>query len=129
MGTPSHGWWSPVRRPGGGRPSSPSVDRAAFTPDSVYAEVPGEGHRYEKVTRDGQSAGWARLVASPTAVITRLAPSPMDGLPVPSSSSSAPAAVAAMITALDLPPGGGRFSTWAPARGGWRPSWPRTGPG
>ncbi|EDY48884.1 methyltransferase domain-containing protein (plasmid) [Streptomyces clavuligerus] len=82
-----------------------AVDRAAFTPDTVYAEVPGPGRRYEEVTRDGQRARWAELVASPGAVVTRLGRSPVDGLPVPSSSSSAPAAVAAMVTALDLTPG------------------------
>ncbi|GLF98255.1 methyltransferase domain-containing protein [Streptomyces yaizuensis] len=81
------------------------VDRTGFTPDTVYAEVPGSVRRYEEVTRSAEPDRWARLVTSPEAVVTQLGRSTVDGGPVPVSSSSAPAAVGAMLQALDLQPG------------------------
>ncbi|MEU5958279.1 methyltransferase domain-containing protein [Streptomyces sp. NPDC047525] len=81
------------------------VPRALFVPRDIFVREPGAGRRYRTVNRDSDPQEWDALVSAKGPVITQLSPSVADGAPAPSSSSSAPQAVASMLALLDLAPG------------------------
>ncbi|MCX4827044.1 hypothetical protein OG883_46255 [Streptomyces sp. NBC_01142] len=65
---------------------------------------PGSARRYRAVNRREAPLEWEALVCSKESVVTQLTESLFDGSPVPSSSSSAPAAVAVMLALLEISP-------------------------
>ncbi|TGB03233.1 methyltransferase domain-containing protein [Streptomyces sp. MZ04] len=82
-----------------------AVPRARFVPEDVFVPEPGGGRRYRRVNRSTAPQEWDELVCAKGQVITQLSSSTFDGAPVPSSSSSAPEAVASMLALLDCSPG------------------------
>ncbi|MER0477392.1 methyltransferase domain-containing protein [Streptomyces sp. Edi2] len=81
------------------------VPRIHYVPDDVFVPEPGTPRAYRTVARHTEPEAWAALVCSKAQVVTQLTPSPFDGAPTPSSSSSAPEAVARMLVLLDPAPG------------------------
>jgi protein-L-isoaspartate(D-aspartate) O-methyltransferase len=78
-------------------PALPPVDRRLFIPDDVWVV---ENKAWVRVSRDSDPSEWERIVASDDAITTGL----KDGI-WPISSSSSPAVMAHMISALRLKPG------------------------
>ncbi|ATM24586.1 protein-L-isoaspartate(D-aspartate) O-methyltransferase (plasmid) [Streptomyces alboflavus] len=91
--------------PAGWQAVMESVPRADYVPPEVFVPEAGSGRRYRAVRRDTTPEEWLALVCSREPVITQLRPSLFDGAPAPSSSSSAPVAVARMLALLDASPG------------------------
>lgn len=108
-----HGAWgrlvaqvtASVELPDAWRDVLEAVPRARFVPEDVFTPEPGGPRRYRTVKRGEAPLEWESLVCSRESVITQLSESLFDGRPVPSSSSSAPEAVAAMLALLDISPG------------------------
>lgn len=75
----------------------PPVDRRLFIPDNIWIV---ENKAWVQLSRQKDPLKWERLVASDEAITTEL----KDGV-WPISSSSCPAVMASMITALKLRPG------------------------
>ncbi|WP_107090556.1 methyltransferase domain-containing protein [Streptomyces sp. WM6378] len=91
--------------PGPWRSAFEDVPRGHYVPDEVFVPEPGTPRAYRTVNRSTEPGAWEALVHSNAQVVTQLAPSPFDGGPSPSSSSSAPEAVARMLVLLDPAPG------------------------
>lgn len=85
-----------------------AVDRRPFIPDLVWV-YDRDNASYHPLWRSEEPQAWEDLVASDEAVITQLAPEMYgDGISRPfwpTSSSSSPDAMNAMLDALDLQPG------------------------
>jgi protein-L-isoaspartate(D-aspartate) O-methyltransferase len=78
-------------------PALPPVDRRPFVPDDVWVV---ENSEWVRLSRHDDPAGWLRLVESDEWITTKI----KDGV-WPTSSSSSPAVMARMISALRLKPG------------------------
>jgi len=86
------------------------VPRERFIPDLIYTkgERNRHGNDFHPVSRHADPERWASLVRADAAVITQVedgAPDPDGSGYEPTSSASAPAIVADMLTALDARPG------------------------
>ncbi|MFI5867104.1 methyltransferase domain-containing protein [Streptomyces sp. NPDC051546] len=94
-----------VALPAAWRDAFEAVPRSRFVPEDVFVREAGAPRRYRTVNRRTAPLEWDALVCSKDSVVTQLGTSPFDGDPVPSSSSSALPAVAAMLPLLEISPG------------------------